>query len=55
MMLLTALAVGAGVLLLIPAGMILRYFPHWQVAAMLIVAALLLTVPLVYAWRTRPF
>jgi hypothetical protein len=55
MMVLAALAIVAGVLLLIPAGMILRYFPSWRVAAMLIAAVVLLGVPLVYAWRTRPF
>jgi hypothetical protein len=55
MMLLTGLAVGAGLLLLIPAGMIIRYFPHWQVAALLCGAVVLLALPLAYAWRTRPF
>jgi hypothetical protein len=55
MMVLVALAAITGILLLLPAGMIIHYFPHWRVMALLGVAMLLLAVPIVYAWRTRPF
>lgn len=55
MMLLVALAVGAGILLVVPAGMILHYFPSLRVGLLLAAAVLLLAVPIVYAWRTRPF
>jgi hypothetical protein len=54
MMLLVALAVGAGILLLLPAAMVLRYFPHWRVGALLMGAAVILGAPLLYAWRARP-
>jgi hypothetical protein len=55
MMLLAGLAAVTGLLLLIPAGMIIHYFPHWQVVAILCGAVVLLALPLAYAWRTRPF
>ncbi len=55
MLLLAAVALGFGVLLLLPAMMILRYFPHWQVVSILIAAAVILLIPMGYLWRARGF
>lgn len=55
MMVLVALAAIAGLLLLLPAGMIVHYFPGWRVTLLLGAAVLLTVVPIAYAWRTRPF
>src|SRR5436853_7802409 len=48
MLLLVAFAVGAGIMLLLPAAVILRYFPHWQVGAMLALALVILAAPLAF-------
>ena len=50
---LVALALVTVVLLVLPALMILRYFPHWRVAALAIAALLMVLPPLAYAWRAR--
>ncbi len=55
MLLLAAVALGFGVLLLLSAMMILRYFPHWQVVSILIAAAVILLIPMGYLWRARSF
>ena len=55
MLMLVALAVGAGVILLLPPVVILRYFPGWQVTVLVLTAVALLGAPLLYAWRSRPF
>jgi len=55
MLLLVATAAGTGLVLLLPAAFILRFFPGWPVAILVIAALTLLTAPLVYAWRARPF
>lgn len=55
MLALVALAAGAGLALIIPAAMIVRYFPTWQVLVLLVAAVALIAAPLGYAWRTRPF
>ena len=55
MLLLVALAVVAGVLLLLPAAMILRYIAGLPVLGLLLAAVALIAAPLVYAWRARPF
>jgi len=55
MLLLVALAAAAGVLLLLPAAMIVRYISGFPVVGMLLAAVALITAPLVYAWRARPF
>lgn len=55
MLLFAAVALGFGVLLLLPAMMILQYFPHWQVVSLLIAAAVILLIPFGYLWRARSF
>ena len=55
MLLLVALAVAAGVLLLLPAALILRYIAGLPVLGLLLAAVALITAALVYAWRARPF
>lgn len=55
MLMLVALASGAGVMILLAPAMILRYFPGWQVSALVLAAVAMLAAPLVYAWRSRPF
>jgi hypothetical protein len=55
MLLLAGLSLGVGLLLLLPAMMILRYFPSWQVDAILIVGAAILAAPALYLWRARSF
>ncbi len=55
MLLLVALAAGAGALLLLPAVLIIPFFGTWQVRIALLTAAAFLAAPLLYAWRTRPF
>jgi hypothetical protein len=55
MLMLVALAVGAGVIVLLPPIVILRYFPGWQVTVLVLAAVALLGAPVLYAWRSRPF
>ena len=55
MLILAAVALGFGVLLLLPAVMILRYFPAWHVVTLLVAAVVLLLLPFGYAWRARSF
>ena len=55
MLLFAAAALGFGVLLLLPAMMILRYFPSWQVTSILIVGLVCLVIPFGYLWRARSF
>ena len=51
--LLVALLAVTALLLMLPVLMILRYFPHWRVAALAAGGVLLLVAPLGLAWRAR--
>ena len=55
MLLLVALAVATGILVLLPAAMILRYIAGYRVLALLLAAVAIITAPLLYAWRARSF
>lgn len=55
MPLLVAATVMAGLLLLLPVAIIIRFFPGGPVAVLVTGAVLLLLAPLLYAWRSRPF
>jgi hypothetical protein len=51
--LLVALLGVTAILLMLPVLMILRYFPHWRVAAIAAAGVLVLLAPFAYAWRAR--
>ena len=55
MLMLVALVVGAGMVLLLPVAMIVRFFAGGPVAVLVLGAVLLMSWPLLYAWRSRPF
>ena len=55
MLMLVALAVSTGVMLLLPAAMIIRFFYDLRVVAAALACLAVLGAPLVYAWRARPF
>ena len=55
MLMLVAMVVIAGMVLLLPVAMVIRFFPGGPVAVLVLSAVLLLSWPLLYAWRSRPF
>jgi hypothetical protein len=55
MLLLVAMASGVGVLILVPALVVLPFYGAWKVVALVLGAGAFVAAPLLYAWRTRPF
>ncbi len=55
LLLLVALAGAAGILVLLPAALVVRFYGTWQVLVAVLTALAWLAAPLVYAWRVRPF
>ena len=54
MLLMVAVTTFAGLLLLFPVAMIIRFFPGGPLAVLVTGAVLLLLAPLLLAWRSRP-